>query len=134
MTDDSNSIKIAKAIAMVDLFGKNISLFSSKEILINTLDKEKVDIANTLAALENKKIIKAPIESIRVYERQPYSKSVGDTLIDMDGIEIEYLIPKEGLEIHHRPSSNWITYDWYNQDDVFSDREELIRIIKPKQR
>ena len=57
VTDDSNSIKIAKAIAMVDLFGKNISLFSSKEILINTLNKEKVDIANTLAALENKKII-----------------------------------------------------------------------------
>lgn len=87
----------------------------------------KYDRGQVVYVLDRKKIIKAPIESIRVYERQPYSKGVGNTLIDMDGIEIEYLIPKEGLKIHHRPSSNWTTYGWYNQDDVFSDREELIK-------
>ena len=57
VTDDNNGIKIAKAMALIDLFGKNLSLFSSKEILTNILDKEKIDITKTLAALENKKII-----------------------------------------------------------------------------
>ena len=57
VTDDSASIKIAKVIALVDLFGKNLSLFSSKEILMHALNQEKTNIKNTLSLLEDKKII-----------------------------------------------------------------------------
>ena len=49
VTDDNNGIKIAKAMALIDLFGKNLSLFSSKEILTNILDKEKIDISSEKA-------------------------------------------------------------------------------------
>lgn len=87
----------------------------------------KYDIGQEVYTLENKKIIKAHIESIRVYERQPYNKGVRNNLIDMNSIEIEYLIPKEGLSIRHRPSSNWITYDWYNQENVFSEYQDKNR-------
>ena len=57
VTDDVKSIKIAKVIALVDLFGKNLSLFSSKEILMHALNREKTNIKNTLSLLEDKKII-----------------------------------------------------------------------------
>ena len=57
VTDDEKSIKIAKIIALVDLFGKNLSLFSSKEILMHALNQEKTNIKNTLSLLEDKKII-----------------------------------------------------------------------------
>ena len=43
--DDEDVIKITKCISLIDLFGKNISLFPSKEILSNSLDisEKKLD-------------------------------------------------------------------------------------------
>ena len=54
--DDADSIKLAKAITLVDLFGKNISLNASKEILATCVDS-KVNITKKLLELENKKIV-----------------------------------------------------------------------------
>jgi hypothetical protein len=53
--DDKESIKLAKIISLIDLFGKNISLFSSKEVLENSLNSNKLSII--LKNLEDKKVI-----------------------------------------------------------------------------
>ena len=55
--DDQDVIKIAKCISLVDLFGKNISLFPSKEILSNSLDISQNKLNKILKDLEAKKII-----------------------------------------------------------------------------
>jgi len=57
VTDDLSSIKMAKIIALIDLFGKNLSLFSSKEILSHGINEEKTNIKNVLSSLEDKKIV-----------------------------------------------------------------------------
>ncbi|MDA9606074.1 hypothetical protein N9S36_00845 [bacterium] len=55
--DDKEVIKVAKCISLIDLFGKNISLFPSKEILSNCLDISQNKLTKILKDLENKKII-----------------------------------------------------------------------------
>ena len=55
--DDEDVIKITKCISLIDLFGKNISLFPSKEILSNSLDISEKKLDKILKDLENKKII-----------------------------------------------------------------------------
>lgn len=55
--DDKDSIKITKIISLIDLFGKNFSLFSTKEIIENSLDIGKSKLEKSLKNLENKKII-----------------------------------------------------------------------------
>lgn len=55
--DDQDVIKITKCISLIDLFGKNISLFPSKEILLNCLELSQNKLNKILKDLENKKII-----------------------------------------------------------------------------
>ena len=55
--DDKDSIKITKIISLIDLFGKNFSLFSTKEIIENSLNIGKSKLEKLLKDLENKKII-----------------------------------------------------------------------------
>ena len=55
--DDKDVIKVTKCISMIDLFGKNISLFPSKEILSYALDLSQNKLNKILKDLENKKII-----------------------------------------------------------------------------
>ena len=55
--DEADSIKITKVISLIDLFGKNFSLFSSKEILENSLNITKSKLDDILKKLEDKKII-----------------------------------------------------------------------------
>ena len=55
--DDKEVIKVTKCISLIDLFGKNISLFPSKEILLNCLDISQNKLTKILKDLENKKII-----------------------------------------------------------------------------
>ncbi|MDC0250604.1 hypothetical protein OAK11_00590 [Candidatus Pelagibacter sp.] len=55
--DDKEVIKVAKCISLIDLFGKNISLFPSKEILSNCLDISQNKLTKILKDLESKKII-----------------------------------------------------------------------------
>ena len=55
--DDNDIIKIAKCISLIDLFGKNISLFSSKKILSNCLNINESKLSKILKNLEDKKII-----------------------------------------------------------------------------
>ena len=55
--DDKDSIKITKIISLIDLFGKNLSIFPSLEILENSTDISKSKLKNILKNLEDKKII-----------------------------------------------------------------------------
>ncbi|MDC0600819.1 hypothetical protein OAO32_00305, partial [Candidatus Pelagibacter sp.] len=55
--DDNEVIRITKSIALIDLFGKNISLFASKAILSNCLDISDSKLSKILKDLEDKKII-----------------------------------------------------------------------------
>ena len=55
--DDEDVIKITKCISLIDLFGKNISLFPTKEILSNSLEIPLNRLNKILKDLENKKII-----------------------------------------------------------------------------
>jgi len=55
--DDNEVIRITKVIALIDLFGKNISLFASKTILSNCLDINDNKLSKILKNLEDKKII-----------------------------------------------------------------------------
>ena len=55
--DDKDSIKVAKIISLIDLFGKKLSIFSSKDIIESSLDIGKVKLDKILKNLEDKKII-----------------------------------------------------------------------------
>ena len=46
--DDVDGIKIAKIISLIDLFGKNFSMFASNEILENSLNISKTKLQKTL--------------------------------------------------------------------------------------
>ena len=56
-TDNKQVIKLAKAIALIDLFGKNLSINASKEVLYDALPNTKNEIDSYLETLEEKKII-----------------------------------------------------------------------------
>ena len=55
--DDEDVIKITKCISLIDLFGKNISLFPTKEILSNSLEIPLNKLNKILKDLENKKLL-----------------------------------------------------------------------------
>ena len=50
-------VKLSKAIAIIDLFGKSLSIFASKDILYDVLPDTKSEIDEYLNQLEEKKII-----------------------------------------------------------------------------
>ena len=45
----------------------------------------------------------------------------------MDGIQIDYLIETEKLPLGGNRTQ--ISYDWFNQEDVFTSKDELITQI-----
>ncbi len=55
--DDKDGIKITKIISLIDLFGKNSSLFATNEIIENSLSLSKNKLEKTLKNLEDKKIV-----------------------------------------------------------------------------
>lgn len=56
-TDNKKAIKLAKAIALLDIFGKSSSLNATKDILYDVLEDTKSQIDELLTILEDKKII-----------------------------------------------------------------------------
>ena len=90
----------------------------------------KYEVGQEVYILRNKKITKNRVYKIRVTEQQPYIKSNLDgTYIEMDGIEIDYLIETEREFIHPHTKSTQSSYDWYSQEDVFTNKDELIAQI-----
>jgi len=95
--------------------------------------ESKYDIEQEVYVLTNKKIYKTSIENIKITHVKPHKllKFVNKeaVLTDTDGITIEYLV-----EIYREQQPGCkgvsINYDWYKEEDVFLDKEELIRKIK----
>lgn len=93
----------------------------------------KYDLGDEVYVLTSKKIRQTSIENIRINVVKPYTEikinNNKSSLINRDGITIEYLVEIsreqpfgcKGVQIH---------YEWYKQEDVFNDKEELIRQIK----
>ena len=90
----------------------------------------KYGVGQEVYVLRNKKITKNRIDKIRVTEQQPYIRGNGDgTLTEMTGIEIDYLIETKRDFIHPHTKSTQSSYDWYSQEDVFTNKAELIAQI-----
>ena len=90
----------------------------------------KYEVGQDVYVLRNKKITKNRIDKIRVTEQQPYIRGNGDgTLTEMTGIEIDYLIETKRDFIHPHTKSTQSSYDWYSQEDVFTNNAELIAQI-----
>ena len=90
----------------------------------------KYEVGQDVYVLRNKKITKNRIDKIRVTEQQPYTRGNGDgTLTEMTGIEIDYLIETKRDFIHPHTKSTQSSYDWYSQEDVFTNKDELIAQI-----
>ena len=90
----------------------------------------KYKVGEEIYILRNKKITKNRVYKIRVTEQQPYIKgNLDGTYIEMDGIEIDYLIETKRDFIHPHTKSTQSSYDWYSQEDVFTNKGELITQI-----
>lgn len=90
----------------------------------------KYEVGEEVYVLRNKKITKNRVDKIRVTEQQPYTKSNLDgTLTKMSGIEVDYLLETERIRIHPGSQSTQSSYDWYNEEDVFTNKAELIAQI-----
>ena len=81
----------------------------------------KYEIGQEVYILLSKKIFKSKIEKIRVLHSLPYIDG-NNNMKEMDGLMIDYLVIVN--EQKHSTS-----YDWYNQDDIFLDKDDLFRKI-----
>jgi len=88
----------------------------------------KYNIQQKVFILTNKSVYETVIDQIRVTERAPFVKLIGTELVNNDGILIEYLV-EISSEPYSRLGSTMSSYDWYPQEDVYTDKEELIRNI-----
>jgi hypothetical protein len=92
----------------------------------------KYDIGQEVYILNNKSIYKSKVEKIRIIEQSPSDLANGTPQQTKDfksGILIEYLVIIEVMT-YGSNNSQKVGFDWYNQADVFSDKEELILAIK----
>ena len=90
----------------------------------------KYEVGQYVYVLRDKKISKNRVVKIRVTEQQPYTKGYPDgTFTNMSGIEIDYLIETKRDFIHPHTKSTQSSYDWYNEEDVFTNKDELIAQI-----
>ena len=88
----------------------------------------KYEVGQEVYVLRDKKISKNRVDKIRVTEQQPYTKGNSDgTFTEMSGIEIDYLIETEYIVNGVKGTQR--TYDWYNEEDVFTNKDELIAQI-----
>ncbi len=88
----------------------------------------KYEVGQEVYVLRSKKITKTVVDKIRVTEQQPWRKGNTDgTQTEMDGIQIDYLIETEKLPLGGNRTQ--ISYDWFNQEDVFTSKDELITQI-----
>jgi len=78
--------------------------------------------------LLSKKIFSTKIEKIRIIEAAPYIDGNITPWKEKDGITIDYLVVTED-RAYGENGSHFTSYDWFNQDDVFSSKEELLQKI-----
>lgn len=92
----------------------------------------KYSVGQEVYIISKKAIYKSKIDKIRVTEQRPYGlmnaspQQIEDA---KEGISIDYLVVVESTG-YGTNGSMMIGFDWYNQRDVFSERDELISQIK----
>jgi hypothetical protein len=91
----------------------------------------KYKVGQEVYVLRSKKITQNRINKIRVTEQQPYTKGNSDgTITAMNGIEVDYLIETERIRMHLGSLNIALaSYDWYSQEDVFTNKDESITQI-----
>ena len=90
----------------------------------------KYEVGQDVYVIRNKKITKNRVDRIRVTEQQSYTRLNRDgTLTEISGIEIDYLIETKRDFIHQHTKSTQSSYDWYSQEDVSTNKAELIAQI-----
>ena len=82
----------------------------------------KYDIDQEVYVLQSKTISKTHIDEIKIIQARPYYDG-NNNLKEMDGVRIQYLVMI-------KQNGSMRSYDWFDQKDVFTDREELIRRIE----
>jgi hypothetical protein len=87
----------------------------------------KYRVGQEVYILSSRAFIKSRIEKIRITEQSPYIK--GETMEEMDGIEIDYLVVAKEV-IDPIFNSRSCSFEWYSQDDVYLNKEELIAKLK----
>lgn len=95
--------------------------------------KSKYGIGAEVYILNSKKIIKAPIKSIKIIDVEPYIELTiinnEQVLTPKSGLTIEYLIETDTINYPGCKGTS-TNYDWFKEEDVFDNKEELIRQIK----
>ena len=93
----------------------------------------KYSIGQDVYILNNKSVYKSKIDKIRITEQTPrvsvLNGTPNQTADAKDGVVIEYLVQTK-VESFGDSGGQMIGFDWYNQRDVFSEREELISAIQ----
>ena len=93
----------------------------------------KYNINQEVYILNGKEVCKSKIEKIRIIESTPHANafnySESKRLDIIDGLSIEYLVETE-RETFKNSDSLRIGFDWYNQRDIFTTREEVLNEIK----
>jgi hypothetical protein len=95
--------------------------------------KAKYDIDSEVYVLTSKKIIQASVKNIKIIDTGQYKELTilnnQQVLTDKDGVTIEYLIETHKEQPVGCKGFN-IFYDWFKEEDVFDNKEELIKQIK----
>ena len=87
----------------------------------------KYHIGQEVYILTSREFVKSRIEKIRITEQAPYIKGV--IMEQMDGIEIDYLVVTKET-INPISNSSLSSFDWYNENHIFLNKEELIAKLK----
>jgi len=87
----------------------------------------KYVIGDPVYVLLDKKIFSSKIESIEVRETKPYIELVKNEYVNKDGISVKYLVLVK--EVKYETGGSHQSFDWYDQDQVFNSKEELIHSI-----
>jgi len=88
--------------------------------------KTKYDRGQEVYALSYRKVISAKIQAIKVTDNGPYIDG-NDNMKEKSGITVEYLIT-----VNHEQfttGSSRTSYDWFDEEFVFTSKEELLQKI-----
>lgn len=96
------------------------------------INNTKYDLGDEVFVLNSKFIKQTTVENIRINIVKPYTElkinNKKTSLVERDGITIEYLVE---VSREQPLGCNGVQsyYDWYKEEDVFNNKEELIRQI-----
>ncbi len=112
--------------------GVAIKFLEKYNIDNNEIFPVKYEVGQEVYILNAKSVYKTKIDKIKITRRYPTeirNAPENDIEDGKTGIKIEYLVVTS-IEGYGDGGSHKIGFDWYNQRDIFSNREDLINSIK----